>query len=533
MSEPLLRLSNLSVALPGPAGATTVVRNLDLDVSAGEVMALVGESGSGKTQAMLAAMGLSPQRAKVSGSVTFEGKELVGLKESELNTIRGGAMTMIFQEPMSALDPLTRVGEQIAAPLRVHAGLSRRAARDRAACLLAETKVKDAPLRLDDYPHQLSGGERQRAMIAMAIANAPKLIIADEPTTALDAAVQLEILALLAELRRRREVALLIVTHDLGLVRKVAERVAVMRAGEIVERGTVRDVFARPEAEYTRRLVEAEPKGEKAPPSADAGVVLDAVGVRVTYRRRSGLFEPKTAFAAVDGVDLKLRRGETLALVGESGSGKSTLARALLKLVKSEGSVAFEGGDLSRLSREALRALRRRMQLVFQDPFGSLSPLLSVGAIVAEGLLTHEPGLSSTERDRRVADILESVGIDPRQADRTPDAFSGGQRQRIAIARALVLKPTLLVLDEPTSALDRSVQREILELLRRVQADFSLTYLLITHDLKVARAMADTIAVMRAGKIVERGKAQDVFERPKSDYAKSLIAAASMGDVTG
>ena len=524
MSAALLRLAGLTVAF----GGRKAVDGLDLTVAAGEVVALVGESGSGKTQAVLATMGLSPSNAHVSGSARFDGVEMIGAPRAALDALRGSKITMIFQEPMTALDPLVPIGAQIAAPLRVHGGLSRGAAWERAGALLAETQVREARSRLKDYPHQLSGGERQRAMIAMAIANAPKLIVADEPTTALDATVQAQILDLLMALRVKYGLAILLVSHDLNLVRRVASKIAVMRGGLLQESGETASVFAAPKSDYTRALIAAEPSGQKPPVAGDAPQLLEAEGVRVRFRRSGGWLQ--SAYVdAVDGVDLTVKRGETLALVGESGSGKSTLARALLRLLPMQGSVRFDGVDLSGLTPFALRAMRRRMQLVFQDPFGALSPRLSVAQIVGEGLRTHEPDLTAAERDARVVDVLAAVGIDPARRSSTPEAFSGGQRQRVAIARAIVLKPSLIALDEPTSALDRSVQREILDLLRRLQDAHGLSYVFITHDLAVARAMADRLAVMRMGRIVETGRAAQVFAHPQSEYARALIAAAGIG----
>ena len=524
MSAPLLKFSGLTVAFD----ARKAVDGLDLTVERGEIVALVGESGSGKTQAILAMMGLSPPNARVSGSAVFDGVEMIGAPRRVLDALRGAEVAMIFQEPMTALDPLVSIGAQIAAPLRAHGGLSKRAAWARAGELLAETQVRDAAARLKDFPHQFSGGERQRAMIAMAIANAPKLIVADEPTTALDATVQAQILDLLLALRAKYGLAILIVSHDLNLVRRFAAKVAVMRGGLLQECGPTADVFAAPKAEYTRALIAAEPSGRKPPILAGSPILLEAEGVRVQFRRRGGWLG-SAPFDAVAGVDLTLRRGETLALVGESGSGKSTLARALLRLTPANGSVRFAGVDLATLAPKRLRAMRRRMQLVFQDPFGALSPRLSVARIVGEGLLTHEPTLSRAEHEARIVDVLAAVGIDPARRAATPEAFSGGQRQRVAIARAIVLKPDLIALDEPTSALDRSVQREILELLRRLQNEHGLSYIFITHDLAVARAMADRLAVMRAGRIVETGVAAEVFAAPKTEYARALIAAAGFG----
>ena len=481
MSGPLLKLSGLTVAFDG----RKAVDGLDLTLEAGEIVALVGESGSGKTQAILAMMGLSPPGARVSGSALFDGVEMIGAPRARLDALRGAKVAMIFQEPMTALDPLVPIGGQIAAPLRAHAGLSKRAAWARAGALLAETQVRDASERLKDYPHQFSGGERQRAMIAMAIANSPKLIVADEPTTALDATVQAQILDLLLALRAKYGLAILIVSHDLNLVRRFAAKVAVMRGGLLQESGPTADVFAAPKAEYTRALIAAEPSGLKPPIAANSPILLEAEGVRVQFRRRGGWLA-SAPFDAVAGV------------------------------------------DLATLAPPALRQMRRRMQLVFQDPFGALSPRLSVARIVGEGLLTHEPTLGRAEHEARIVDVLTAVGIDPARRASTPEAFSGGQRQRVAIARAIVLKPSLIALDEPTSALDRSVQREILELLRRLQDEHGLSYLFITHDLAVARAMADRLAVMRAGTIVETGAAAELFADPKTEYARALIAAAGL-----
>ena len=520
---PLLAVKNLNVSFRAPEGETAALRGVDFEVAPGETVAIVGESGSGKSVGCLAALGLLPRNARVEGSILFQGEDLLGLSEAGLNAIRGSQMTMIFQEPMSALDPLRSVGAQIAAPLRVHARIARRAALARAAELMREVGV---PGRETAYPHQLSGGERQRAMIAMAIANRPRLLIADEPTTALDVTVQARILELLAGLRRDMGMAMIFVSHDLALARRLADRVFVMRGGLIVESGPTEEIFQRPREPYTRMLIEALPSGRKQAPASGAPTLVEARGLGVGYSRPSSLFASSPPFRALDRVDLTLRRGQTLAVVGESGSGKSTLARALLLLTPSAGELRFDGVDPRALGAGALRALRRRMQIVFQDPLGSLSPRMSVGAIVAEGLRVHEPSMSAGERDAEAAKALASVGLDPATRGRAPEAFSGGQRQRIAIARALILKPDLLVLDEPTSALDRSVQRDILALLREAQRERGLTYLFITHDLAVARAMADEIMVMRAGRVVERGPTEAIFERPSEDYTRALIAAA-------
>jgi oligopeptide transport system ATP-binding protein len=525
VESPLFALRDLHVAFATSEGEASAVRGVDIEVAAGEVVAIVGESGSGKSQTLLAALGLLPGNGRARGSARLEGEELIGASDAKLNRVRGSKVAMIFQEPMTALEPLYTVGEQIAAPLIAHAGFPARRARARAGELLEQVGIAHGRARARAYPHQLSGGERQRAMIAMAIANRPKLLIADEPTTALDVTVQAQILDLLVALQRELGMAMVFVSHDLRLVRRIARRVYVMHAGLIVEAGLTEELLARPKVAYTRMLVDAEPVGVK-PPASEAGTLLEARGIVVTYAQPTGLLTRARRIRAVDGVDLTLRRGQTLGIVGESGSGKSTLARALLRLTPCEGRLTFEGRDLQALNARALRPLRRKMQLIFQDPFGSLSPRLSVGAIVAEGLRAHEPGMNARQRDAEAVRALEAVGLDPALRGRTPDAFSGGQRQRIAIARALILKPALLVLDEPTSALDRSVQRDILALLRALQDAHGLTYLFITHDLAVVRAMADEILVMRGGKVVERGPTAAIFDRPAEEYTRSLIRAA-------
>jgi ABC-type microcin C transport system duplicated ATPase subunit YejF len=522
----LLEIRDLGVAFIGAGGVTRAARGVDIDVAAGEIVAIVGESGSGKSQSLLAALGLLPRNGRASGSAKFAGEELMGASPATLDRIRGSKITFIFQEPMTALDPLFTIGDQIAAPIVAHSGLTRSAARARAGDLLNQVGIAGGSERSRAYPHQLSGGERQRAMIAMAIANRPALLIADEPTTALDATVQARILKLLADLQRELGMAMIFVSHDLGLVRRVASRVYVMRDGIVVESGDVEEVLTRPREAYTRTLVAAEPARTPRSRREESPVLLEATDIGVTYLQPTGVFSRARRLRAVNGVSLTLRRGQTLGIVGESGSGKSTLARALLRLIPSEGGLRFEGRDLRALSAAAMRPLRRRMQMIFQDPFGSLSPRLTVGAIVAEGLLAHEPNMSAREREAAAARALEAVGIDPLSRGRTPDAFSGGQRQRIAIARALILEPALLALDEPTSALDRSVRREVLELLRALQAKRGLAYLFITHDLAVARSMADEILVMKDGGIVERGATEEIFERPTQDYTRELIRAA-------
>jgi oligopeptide transport system ATP-binding protein len=524
----LLAIRGLTVDFRTQAGVVHAVRGIDLDVRPGETLAIVGESGSGKSQTMMAAMGLIASNGSVAGSVRYRGRELVGASSATLNQIRGSRVTMIFQEPMTSLDPLVRVGDQIALPLTYHGGMSKAEARKRAVELLSLVKIPDPTRRVKSFPHEMSGGQRQRVMIAMALALKPDLLIADEPTTALDVTIQAEILALMAELKQQLGMGLVFITHDLGLVRRIADRVAVMRAGEIVELGPVGEVFAQPKADYTRMLLAAEPKGVKPPPPEGQPVVLDARDVTVTFELPAPFLRPAPLFTAVDKVSLTLRRGQTLGIVGESGSGKSTLGRAVLKLLPSTGAIRFEDRALAPLSKQQMRPLRSAMQLVFQDPFGSLSPRLTVGQIVTEGLLVHQPQLSGSDRDRRAAAALAEVEIEPALRNRYPHEFSGGQRQRIAIARAMILSPKLVVLDEPTSALDRSVQKAIIELLRRMQDEKGLSYLFISHDLAVVRAMADDVMVMKEGRVVERGPRDRIFADPAEDYTRRLIAAAFM-----
>jgi ABC-type microcin C transport system duplicated ATPase subunit YejF len=463
----------------------------------------------------------------VTGSATYRGQELVGLSARELDKLRGSKLTMIFQEPMTSLDPLYRIGQQMAAPLMKHAGLSRADARTRAIDLLRLTRVNDPEHRIDAYPHELSGGQRQRVMIAMALANNPDVLIADEPTTALDVTVQAAILDLLADLKKRLGMAMVFISHDLNVVRRIADRVYVMRAGEVVEHGPTADIFSKPQHPYTQMLINAEPRGTKTAPAVDAPVVLEATDMRVTFKTPKRLFKPSQPdIKAVDGVSLVVRQGETVGVVGESGSGKSTLGRAVLKLQPGSGIIRFEDRNLAPLDRDGMRPLRRNMQVVFQDPFGSLSPRMTAGEIVTEGLLVHEPAMTRAERDRRALEAFKEVQLDPASRHRFPHEFSGGQRQRIAIARAMVLKPKLVVLDEPTSALDRSVQREIVDLLRGLQRQHGLAYLFISHDLAVVRALADRILVMRHGQIVEQGTAEQIVTAPQVAYTRELMQAA-------
>jgi oligopeptide transport system ATP-binding protein len=524
---PILAIRDLRVSFRTPDGAVEAVRGIDLDVSAGEFLAIVGESGSGKSQAVMAVMGLLAGNGEASGSVRYRGQELLGLKPAQLNAFRGKTLAMIFQEPMTSLDPLFTIGSQIAAPLRRHRGLSRKAARARALELLELVRVPQPEARLDSYPHELSGGQRQRVMIAMALANDPDILIADEPTTALDVTIEAEILLLIAELRQRLRMAVILITHDLGLVRRHAGRICVMQAGEIVESGPTQAIFSTPTHPYTQMLLAAEPAGRKAPPPADAPVLLEAKDLRVSYDLSRGLFrQRRMTLHAVNGVDLTLHRGQTIGIVGESGSGKSTLGRAVLKLVPSAGLLRFEDRALQTLDRSAMRPLRKSLQAVFQDPFGSLSPRLTVGEIVGEGLLVHAAHLGRSERDARVAQALAEVSLDPALRNRYPHEFSGGQRQRVAIARAMILHPALVVLDEPTSALDRTVQASIVALLKDLQARHGLSYLFISHDLAVVRAVADRVMVMKDGRVVEQGPTEAIFETPREEYTRRLVAAA-------
>ena len=523
----LLSLRNLKVQFETPTGTITAVRGVDLDLAAGEALGIVGESGSGKSQIANAIMGLIAANGSAEGKALFAGDDLLTLPRRQLDQICGKAIGMIFQEPMTSLDPLTTIGHQMALPLLRHSGLSRTAARAEARRLLDLVRIPDAGARLDTYAHELSGGQRQRVMIAMAIANRPRLLIADEPTTALDVTVQGEIITLIEDLRRQTGMAVLFISHDLNLVRRFADRVAVMRDGAVVEEGPTDQLFAMPQMDYTRALIAAEPEGRKSPPPAGADVLIGAQSLSVAFQRPRRLFRPRPApFLAVRDVTLAVKAGETLGLVGESGSGKSTLGRALFRLVGTSGDITFAGQRIDQMSRAALKPLRRDMQMVFQDPFGSLSPRMMVGDIVTEGLRVHEPGLSAAERDRRAAMSLSDVQIDPAHRFRFPHEFSGGQRQRIAIARALILRPKLVLLDEPTSALDRTVQKDIVGLLRAIQQRDGLTYLFISHDLAVVRALADRIAVMKDGRIVELGPAEEIVTSPRTDYGQSLMRAA-------
>ncbi|MBZ4690457.1 MAG: transporter related [Cereibacter sp.] len=523
--EPILDIKGLRVTFQTNDGPVEAVRGIDLSVKPGETVAIVGESGSGKSQATMALMGLLARNGKATGSVLYRGQELIGMSERNLNKVRGDKITMIFQEPMTSLDPLYRIGEQLAEPLRFHRGLSRAKARPRIVELLKLVGIPEPERRIDSYPHELSGGQRQRVMIAMALACDPDILIADEPTTALDVTIQAQILTLLADLQQRLGMAILFITHDLGIVQRFADRVYVMRRGEVVETGATADLFAAPAHPYTRMLLDAEPEGRKLPPPENAPVLLDGQNVEVVFRSSGGLFQPADELRAVGGISVALHQGQTIGIVGESGSGKSTLGRALLRLLPSAGVISYKGRELTN-DPAAMRPMRRELQLVFQDPFGSLSPRMTVGRIITEGLMIHEPALSARERDVRAGEALAEVGLEPGMRNRYPHEFSGGQRQRIAIARTMILKPKVIVLDEPTSALDRSVQKQIVDLLRDLQQKHGLSYLFISHDLAVVRALADYILVMKQGRVVEQGQTEAIFDRPAQEYTRTLMAAA-------
>ncbi|CUA97596.1 ABC transporter ATP-binding protein [Pannonibacter indicus] len=527
-NEAVLKIEGLTVNFRTNTGMVEAVRGVDIHVNRGETVAIVGESGSGKSQTMMAAMGLLASNGITGGRVLYRDRNILGLKTGELNQVRGKKITMIFQEPMTSLDPLYTISRQLCEPMVENGGLSWARAKARALELLKLVNIPEPERKLKSYPYELSGGQRQRVMIAMALANDPDVLIADEPTTALDVTTQAQILDLLADLQKRLGMAVVFITHDLGIVRRIADRVYVMRKGEVVEEGETAQIFEAPAHDYTRMLLDAEPEGTKAPVDVSAPVVIEGQKVSVEFALGGGLLTKPFILKAVNDISLTVRKGQTLGIVGESGSGKSTLGRALLGLMPAQGRVFFNGTLISDKSKAELRPLRKHMQLVFQDPFGSLSPRMTVGQIITEGLLVHEPGLSSAERDRRACQALEEVSLDPVMRNRYPHEFSGGQRQRIAIARAMVLKPDLMVLDEPTSALDRTIQKQIVTLLRDLQSAHGLTYLFISHDLAVVRAMSDTVMVMQHGKIVEAGSAADVFEAPREEYTRRLIAAAML-----
>jgi len=530
MTETLLKIKNLSVDFTTPNGVFHAVKRIGFDINAGETVALVGESGSGKSVSALSVLQLLPVSATSYGedsSILFEGVELIGQSEAKMQAIRGSQIGMIFQEPQTALNPLHVIEKQIAEMLILHQGMNATQARERVLELLDLVGLERLKSRLNAYPHELSGGQRQRVMIAMALANNPKLLIADEPTTALDVTVQAQILELLQNLKAKLNMALLLISHDLSVVEKMADHVCVMQHGTLVESNQATDLFAKPQHDYTKMLLNTRPQGVVQRPNDDAPCVLHGSDIRVHFPKTKSFFgRTKEWVKAVDGISLNLHEGHTIGIVGESGSGKSTLGLALLKLLRCEGRIAFQGHDISDLSQRDMRNLRSDMQIVFQDPYASLSPRMSVAQIIVEGLSVHKPELNANQREALVISALEDVQMDPAVRDRYPHEFSGGQRQRISIARALVLHPKLIILDEPTSALDVSVQAEIVNLLRDLQKKHHLTYMFISHDLRVVRAMAHDLIVMKDGRVVESGKASDIFAHPKADYTKMLLDAA-------
>jgi microcin C transport system ATP-binding protein len=527
----LLKVENLSVHFHSRnQPPTEAVKNISFSLKQGETLALVGESGSGKSVSALSILGLLPypMASHPTGSILFEGQELLNAPEADLRKIRGHDIGMIFQEPMTALNPLHSLEKQIAEPLLIHKGMTKIQAKDRVVELLHLVGFADGVNRLQAYPHQLSGGQRQRVMIAMALACEPKLLIADEPTTALDVTIQAGILDLIRRLQEQFKMGLLLISHDLGMVAKMAKTVAVMREGEVVEQGLTATVLKKPKHPYTKHLLACEPKGHPTPVPKSRSPILTTTDIEVTFKgqKKSWITRGSADVKAVDGISFSVVSGETVGIVGESGSGKSTLAYAVLRLVECKGDIDFCGVHLQGLSRRAIRPMRPQMQIIFQDPFSSLNPRLSVGQIVAEGLEIHQKNLDRKAVDKQVQTILQEVGLSPEARHRYPHEFSGGQRQRIAIARALILKPKLLILDEPTSALDRSIQAEVIELLRDLQKRYHLAYLFISHDLKVVRAMSHRIIVIQEGRIVEEGETEKLFTKPKQIYTKTLIHAS-------
>ena len=527
--EKLLSVRDLSVAFGIGSREVLAVDRVSFDIGKGETVALVGESGSGKSVTALSVMKLLPYPSAhhPSGSIVFKGREMLTMPENEIRQVRGNDITIIFQEPMTSLNPLHTIEKQIGEILLLHQGLAGPVARRRILELLDHVGIPDPAGRLQSYPHQLSGGQRQRVMIAMALANEPDLLIADEPTTALDVTVQAQILKLLKDTQTRLGMSMLFITHDLGIVRKLADKVCVMQQGKIVEQGEVERVFTAPEHPYTRALLAAEPKPDPAPPKPNAPIVVSTKDIKVWFPIKRGVLRKIVGhIKAVDGISVELRKGETLGVVGESGSGKTTLGLAILRLISSQGPVVFMGHTIQGLKFKQMRPYRRDMQIVFQDPYGSLSPRMSVSDIIEEGLWVHHPKLDANERERRVVAALTDVGLDTSTRFRYPHEFSGGQRQRIALARALVLEPTFIVLDEPTSALDMLIQSQMVDLLRDLQKKRDLTYMFISHDLRVVAALASRLLVLRNGKMVEEGTAAELFKNPKSDYTRALFAAA-------
>jgi microcin C transport system ATP-binding protein len=528
-TNPLVDVRNLAVEFRSAGNCVEAVKGVSFNIAKGEIVALVGESGSGKSVSALSILKLLhyPAASHPTGEIRYGGQDLLKADQHTLREIRGDKISMIFQEPMTSLNPLHSILKQVGEVMRVHHGLDDATARERVLALLRKVGLNEPEKRLNAYPYQLSGGQRQRVMIAMALANEPDLLIADEPTTALDVTIQAQILELLKSLQRESGMAMLLITHDLGVVGKMADRVYVMSAGRIVEEGRTADVLERPQHAYTRQLVSAQPKGAPPEPSPSAPVVLETENLKVWFPIKKGFLRRTVDHVkAVDGLSLKLRAGETIGVVGESGSGKTTLGLALLRLVSSQGPIAYVGKRIDGLGSAAMRPLRKEMQVVFQDPYGSLSPRLSIGQIIEEGLRIQSPGLGSQERRVRVGAALKEVGLDPDGQDRYPHEFSGGQRQRIAIARAMVLEPKFVLLDEPTSALDMSVQAQIVDLLRDLQRRHNLAYLFISHDLKVVRALSNYVVVMKSGKVVEEGPSTQIFASPRQPYTKALLAAA-------
>ncbi len=526
MSETVLSVENLNIRFRQDGRIIHAVKGVSFDVAKGETVALVGESGSGKSVTALSTVRLLADNASVEGTIRYRGRDIATASERDLRGIRGNDISFIFQEPMTSLNPLHTIETQIAESLALHQGLSGAPARARVLELLTKVGIRDAESRLTAYPHELSGGQRQRVMIAMALANGPELLIADEPTTALDVTIQAQILEMLADLKARECLSMLFITHDLGIVRRIADRVCVMKDGLIVEQGRTNEIFANPQHPYTQKLLAAEPQGRAGPVPPGAPVVVETEELRVWFPIKTGLLRRVTGHVkAVNGASISVRAGETLGIVGESGSGKTTLALAIMRLIPSTGRIALLGRDISGLSARAMRDLRRDMQIVFQDPYGSLSPRMTVEEIIAEGLGVHgtEPG---QDKLAMVASIMTEVGLDPSMMGRYPHEFSGGQRQRIAIARAMILRPKLVVLDEPTSALDMTVQVQIVELLRDLQRKWGLAYLFISHDLRVVRALSHKVIVMRAGDVVEAGEGAQIFEAPREDYTRTLLRAA-------
>jgi len=522
----LLDVNNLKVSFRQDGQISAAVKGVSFTVDRGETVALVGESGSGKSVTALSTVSLLGDSAIVEGSVKYDGQEMIGASDQRLMDVRGNDISFIFQEPMTSLNPLHTIQKQMAESLALHQGLTGDEARDRIIELMIKVGIRDPQDRLDSYPHQLSGGQRQRVMIAMALANKPDILIADEPTTALDVTIQAQILELLADLQKSENMGMLFITHDLGIVRRIADRVCVMKDGEIVETGPTVEIFDDPQHPYTRKLLAAEPSGSPDPVPTDAEVVAQTDHLKIWFPIQRGFLKRTVGYVkAVNDATLSVRAGETLGIVGESGSGKTTLALAIMRLIASEGGITYRDQDVRRWSTRELRRLRKDMQIVFQDPFGSLSPRMTCQQIIAEGLAIHNVDPHRAPRDL-VAEVMTEVGLDPASMDRYPHEFSGGQRQRIAIARAMVLRPKLLVLDEPTSALDMTVQVQIVDLLRELQRKYGLAYLFISHDLKVVRAMSHNVIVMRNGDVIEMGAAEDLFENAQTDYTRELIAAA-------